>query len=160
MSSDAHLRRDFGTPQSTAPYIDWGPNLPGKYDGGRARLLIANPRALFVTWETGLQPNQWRLEVAIGGETKRVLELAGDAADAWIAVTPRTRGEVRLLRDGQHVATLPFETPPDAPSNDVSERWARVDASGAVQEGASIGGNALTVELIVPRDDTTSSSLP
>jgi hypothetical protein len=29
-----------------------------------------------------------------------------------------------------------------------------------VQEGASIGGNALTVELIVPRDDTTSSSLP
>ena len=148
MSSDAHLRRDHGTPTSSDPYIDWGPDLPGKYDGGRARLLVANPRALFVTWESGLQPDRWRLELVVAGITLRVIELAGDAGDAWINVSPRTHGEVRLLRDGALVATLPFESPPDMPSEQSEEHWGRLDEQGHVRPAASIGGNALGAELL------------
>lgn len=162
MSSDAHLRRDHGTLTSSDPYIDWGPDLPGKYDGGRARLLVANPRALFVTWESGLQPNRWRLELVVAGVTLRVIELAGDAGDAWVSVSPRTHGEVRLVRDGALVATLPFETPPDAPSEHTAERWGRVDEHGHVLATASVGGTALGPELLapgeVPGSATTSSS--
>lgn len=150
MSSDAHLRRDHGTQTSSDPYIDWGPALPGKYDGGRARLLVANPRALFVTWESGLQPERWRVELVVAGVTLRVIELAGDAGDAWVPVSPHTRGEVRLLRDGALVATLPFESPPDAPSEDTEERWGRVDTQGHVQPAESVGGNALGPELLEP----------
>jgi len=158
MSSDAHLRRDHGTLQSSDPYIDWGPDLPGKYDGGRARLLVANPTSLFVTWESGLQPQRWRLELVVAGVTTRVLELAGDAGDAWIQVPARTRGEVRLVRDGAHVATLPFETPPDAPSDDTSERWGRLDAQGHVRPAQSIGGTALGVEQLLGRGAPAASS--
>jgi len=150
MSSDAHLRRDHGTLPSSDPYIDWGPDLPGKYDGGRARLLVANPRALFVAWESGLQPERWRLELVVAGVTLRVIELAGDAGDAWVQVSPHTRGDVRLVRDGALVATLPFETPPDAPSEDGAERWGRVDEGGHVQAAASVGGTALASEELEP----------
>lgn len=157
MASEAHLRRDHGTPTSTEPYIDWGPDLPGRYDGGRARVLVANPRALFVTWETATPPAGWRLDVVIGGEREQTIELGGDASETWVSVRPRLEGEVRLFREGERVATLPFETPPDAPSDDTSERWARVDERGQVHAASSIGGTALGPEAIARPDGVGSS---
>lgn len=157
-SSDAHLRRDHGTPTSSDPYIDWGPDLPGRYDGGRARLLVANPRALFVTWESGSQPERWRLDVVVDGGLSRTVELAGHAGDAWLSVAPRTRGEVRLVRDGVHVATLPFETPSEGPSEDTSERWGRTDPQGQMHAAANVGGTALGPEPLVPGEASAPSS--
>jgi hypothetical protein len=159
MSSDAHLRRDHGTPTSTDPYIDWGPDLPGRYDGGRARVLVANPRALFLTWETTTPPERWRVEVWLGEAHERTVDLAGDASEVWIAVGSNTRGELRLVRDDVHVATLPFETPADGPSADTSERWARIDSHGQMRATPSIGGTALGPEAIAPiaGDGATSS---
>lgn len=137
MSSDAHLRRDHGTPSSTDPYIDWGPDLPGRYEGGRARALVANAHSVFVTWETATPPDSWQLEVVLGGEVVQTLSVPGGASDHWLRVPARSRGEVRLARDGVQVATLPFSTPPESPSEDLVERWGRIDASGELHADAT-----------------------
>lgn len=136
MSSDAHLRRDHGTPSSNDPYIDWGPDLPGRYEGGRARALVANAHAVFVTWETATPPDSWQLEVVLGGQVVQSLTIPGGAGDHWLQVPARSRGEIRLARDGVRVAVLPFSTPPEAPSDDLGERWGRVDAQGALHADA------------------------
>lgn len=158
MSSDAHLRRDHSTPSApigSDPYIDWGPDLPGRYDGGRARVLVANPHALFVTWESGSTPAGWRVELQVlGGHGEpgatMSLSLPGVATDAWLSAPARARGVIRLFHDGSLVATLPFETPPDMPSDDVSERWGRVDDHGALQAASAVDGRAIGPEAIGP----------
>jgi hypothetical protein len=155
MSSDAHLRRDHGTPSSNDPYIDWGPDLPGRYEGGRARALVANAHAVFVTWETATPPTSWQLEVAIGGETLQSLTIPGGASDHWLQVPARSRGEISLVRDGVRVAVLPFATPPEAPSDDLGERWGRVDSHGELHADAvppdgqriELGHDELAVEV-------------
>jgi len=144
MSSDAHLRKDHGTLPESGPYIDWGPDLPARYSGGRARLLVANPWTLFVTWESASAPERWGLELErADGSSLEVAELAGGTSDAWIRVPAKTRGVVHLLRDGVRVAALPFATPPDAPSNNLDERWGLIDATGEVHEAQAVDGRAL-----------------
>jgi hypothetical protein len=139
MSSDAHLRRDHGTPTETSPYIDWGPDLPSRYEGGRARLLVANPTTLYVSWESDLAaPEKWTVETRIegaplGGAPLKT-DLPGGLLDLWIKVPAGSRGEVHLTRDDATVAILPFRTPPDRPSANTSERWGRLGADGHVTE--------------------------
>jgi hypothetical protein len=147
MSSDAHLRRDHGTVTPNVPYIDWGPDLPARYAGGRARLLVANPRTLYLTWETAASPGRWRVEVeGADGALLQASDLAGGRSDAWLHVGPRMRGRVHLARDGERVATLPFATPPDAPSERSDERWGIMDAGGHVVDAVPLGGRALGVQ--------------
>lgn len=145
MSSDAHLRRDHGTVESSDPYIDWGPDLPGRYSGGRARLLVTNPWTLYVTWESESTPERWRLEIEReDGVMLEAADHAGGLSDLWLRVPARTRGVVHLSRDGVRVASLPFATPPDAPSERTEESWALIDQGGHVHDAAPIGGRALT----------------
>ena len=150
MSSDAHLRRDHGTPSGigSAPYIDWGPDLPGRYDGGRARVLVANPHTLFVTWESGSTPAGWRVELHVHGGSSMTLSMPGVATEAWLSAPARARGLIRLFHDDALVATLPFETPPDAPSDDVTERWGQVDDHGTVHAVAGVDGRAIGPDAI------------
>jgi len=144
MSSDAHLRRDHGTVESSDPYIDWGPDLPARYPGGRARLLVTNPWTLYLTWETESPARRWRIEVErADGVTLEAADHAGGLSDMWLRVPARTRGVVHLSRDGERVASLPFSTPPDAPSDRSDERWALIDEGGHVHDAASIGGRAI-----------------
>lgn len=158
MSSDAHLRRDHGTPPSSSPYIDWGPDLPGQYDGGRARVLVANPTTLYLVWETPTSPARWRLDLLVDGHRRATLEIDGAGREAWLQVSARSRGEVHLLRDEVHVATLPFETPPDAPSDDTSERWGRLDGHGQMRAAGPIGGRALGPDAIAPNASSSAAS--
>lgn len=147
MSSDAHLRKDHGTPTPSGLYIDWGPDLPSHYPGGRARVLVANPTALYVVWESDLpSPSQWRLEVIVQGALLQALELPGGFMDCWLTAPAGTRGEVHLLRDGERLATLPFSTPPAGPSDfapEDDERWARLDEAGLLIDTSRIAGYAL-----------------
>jgi hypothetical protein len=146
MSSDAHLRKDHGTASPTSPYIDWGPDLPSHYTGGRARLLVANPIALYAVWESDLpSPNTWRLELVVQGALLEALDLPGGIMDAWLRAPAGTRGEVHLLRDGERVATLPFSTPPAGPTEAVpegAERWGRL-VDGVVFDSAAVAGYSL-----------------
>lgn len=145
MSSDAHLRRDHGTVESSDPYIDWGPDLPARYPGGRARLLVTNPWTLYLTWETEANPERWRVEVErADGVTLEAADHAGRLSDLWLRVPARTRGVVHLSRDGVRVASLPFATPPDAPSDRAGdERWALIDEGGHVHDATPVGGRPL-----------------
>lgn len=145
MSSDAHLRRDHGTVESSDPYIDWGPDLPARYPGGRARLLVTNPWTLYLTWETEARPERWRVEVERSdGVRLEAADHAGGLSDLWLRVPARTRGVVHLSRDGVRVASLPFATPPDAPSSELGdERWALIDEGGHVHDASPVGGRPL-----------------
>jgi hypothetical protein len=135
MSSDAHLRRDHGTPIETSPYIDWGPDLPSRYEGGRARLLVANPTTLYLSWESDLEtPKRWRVETHTEGLDVKAADLPGGASDLWIKVPASSRGEVHLLREETTLAILGFRTPPDRPSPLTDERWGRLDEGGQVKE--------------------------
>ncbi len=135
MSSDAHLRRDHATPTETSPYIDWGPDLPSHYEGGRARLLVANPTTLYLSWESDLEaPERWRVETHMEGQQVKGADLPPGASDLWIKVPASSRGEVHLLREDATLAILGFRTPPDRPSPLTDERWGRLDDSGHVKE--------------------------
>lgn len=146
MSSDAHLRKDHGTPSPSSPYIDWGPDLPSHYAGGRARLLVANPHALYLVWESDLpSPGAWRLELTVQGALLEALDLPGGIMDAWLTAPAGTRGEVALFRDGAKIATLPFTTPPAGPSEpapEEAERWGRL-VEGLMIDASRVAGYSL-----------------
>lgn len=116
-------------------YIDWGPDLPARYPGGRARVMVANPTTLYVSWESDAPaPERWYLEVRVDGQRTESLEIPGKGSDAWFQVPARTRGHVHLVRVGgghrTEVAVLPFATPPAGPSDALEERWGRRAATG------------------------------
>lgn len=146
MSSDAHLRKDHGTASSTSPYIDWGPDLPSHYAGGRARLLVANTTALYAVWESDLpSPNSWRLELVVQGALLETLDLPGGIMDAWLRAPAGAKGEVVLMRDGVKVASLPFSMPPAGPSEpapEEAERWGRM-VEGVIIDASRVAGYSL-----------------
>lgn len=153
-----------GVSNGTGPYIDWGPALPDAYPGGRARLMVANPTTVLVTWETEVaSPAEWQIELVVDGWiTLMRLTLPGDAREAWIQVAPRTRGAMLLERgsgtEAQVVAVLPFETPPDAPSTNTQERWGRLDAHGHLHHDARVvAGRAIIGSLEGPVASASSS---
>ena len=161
MSSDAYLRKDHGTASPTSPYIDWGPDLPAHYPGGRARLLVANPTALYVVWESDLAaPARWRLELTVQGALLEAVDLPGGFMDTWLQAPAATRGEVHLFRDGERVATLPFSTPPAGPSDfavEAEERWGSLE-DGVLVDTSRIAGYAL--EDVSGPTSATSPSNP
>lgn len=146
MSSDAHLRKDHGTTSPLSPYIDWGPDLPSRYEGGRARLLVANPTALYAVWESDRPaPTHWRLELIVQGALLDAMDLPGGFMDAWLRAPAGTSGEVVLYREGERVATLPFATPPATPSDvlpEEAERWGKL-VEGVLIDTSRIAGYAL-----------------
>lgn len=146
MSSDAYLRKDHGTTSPTSPYIDWGPDLPSHYPGGRARLMVANPTALYAVWESDLPaPKAWRLEVTVQGALLEAIELPGGIMDAWLNAPAGTHGEVVLFRDGDAIATLPFSTPPGGPSDaapEEAERWGKL-VEGVIIDATRVAGYSL-----------------
>lgn len=159
MSSDAYLRKDHGTASPTSPYIDWGPDLPSHYPGGRARLLVANPTALYVVWESDLAaPARWRLELVVLGALLEAVDLPGGFMDTWLQAPAATQGEVHLFRDGERVAALPFSTPPAGPSDfaaEPEERWGAVE-DGVFVDTSGIAGYALE-DVSGPTSDNSST---
>ncbi|MFO0749445.1 MAG: hypothetical protein U1F43_27820 [Myxococcota bacterium] len=129
-------------------YIDWGPDLPARYPGGRARLMVANPTTIYVAWETDAPaPEHWAIELHVDGRATQSFEVPGKASDGWFQVPAAARGAVHLVRvgDGQRfdVAVLPFATPPAGPSDALEERWGRQDESGSVTAVAAVPGGRI-----------------
>jgi len=143
---EARARRASTQIAPSGPYIDWGPDLPARYAGGRARVIVANPHAIFVSWESDLgAPDHWLVEVDVGLGEPTTYEVPGKTPDLWAQVPARTSGVVRLARveagEKIEVAALPFETPADGPSWRTDERWGRLGRQGQVAAGAVVVGN-------------------
>ncbi len=155
-----------------AVFIDWGPDLPGRFPTGRARLLVVNPTTLHLSWEVPAtsaraSAEAWLAEVRVDGgivsESQRVPTVPGYfAGSCWLTVSPKTSGVVRLLSvEGglaRRVADLPFETPPAAPSNDFTERWGSLDRLGSLIRDAEAVEGARVVEL--PEDPRPAEPSP
>jgi len=133
-------------------YIDWGPDLPARYPGGRARVLVANPTTLFVSWETErAAPDRWIVEVRLAHGGGHAVEIPGKSPDVWVHAPAGARGHVHLIRlDGgsrEEVAALPFRTPPDGPSWRTDERWGRLRGDGLmVADVSAPRGGRVAVE--------------
>lgn len=143
---EARARRASTQVAPSGPYIDWGPDLPARYSGGRARVIVANPHTIFVSWESDLAaPDRWLVEVDIGHGEPTTYEVPGKTPDLWAQVPARTSGVVRLARvEGEQkveVAALPFETPADGPSWRTDERWGRLGRGGSLAQGQAVPGN-------------------
>jgi hypothetical protein len=144
-----------------AVFIDWGPDLPGRFPTGRARLLVVNPTTLHLSWEVPATSARaaaeaWLAEVRVDGgivaESQRVPAVPGYfAGSCWLTVSPRTEGVVRLLSvEGgiaRRVADLAFETPPAGPSTDFTERWGSLDRLGSLIRDAEAVEGARVEEL-------------
>lgn len=165
------MREPHPVPTSTRPstdapatepgaYIDWGPELPESFGSGRARLMVANPTTLHLSWETAAgsalaSATAWLIEVRRDADgVVSTWRVDGDAGrrsyNCWMTVAPRTTGMVRLLGevDGQlrRVADLTFSTPGDAPSEDLTERWGTLDRlDGSVHAAPAVAGQRVDV---------------
>jgi hypothetical protein len=165
-----------------AVFIDWGPDLPGRFPTGRARLLVVNPTTLHLSWEVPAtsahaSADAWIAEVRVDDgivrESRRVESVPGYFANScWLTVSPRTSGVVRLLSTegglARRVADLPFETPPAAPSTDFTERWGTLDRLGSLIRDAEAVEGARVVEVspepprptLVPTSSTSAGLRP
>lgn len=135
--SRARKTATIASSTETGVYIDWGPDLPARYPGGRARVLVANPTTLFVSWETERpSPDRWIVEIALAHGGGHALEIPGKSPDVWVHAPAGARGHVHLIRvEGgarETVASLPFRTPPDGPSWRTDERWGRLRGDGVM----------------------------
>jgi hypothetical protein len=150
---------------SQAVFIDWGPDLPGRFPTGRARLLVVNPTTLHLSWEVPAtsaraSAEAWLAEVRVDGgivsESQRVAAVPGYfAGSCWLTVSPRTVGVVRLMSvEGgiaRRVADLPFETPQAAPSTDFTERWGSLDRLGSlIRDAEAVEGARVEALPVVP----------
>jgi len=152
-------RKSAAMAASSGVYIDWGPDLPARYPGGRARVLVANPTTIFVGWESDRPaPDRWALHVEIDGGPGFVAEVPGKSPDVWLQVPAGSRGRVHLVRVDaaavpgdvatlEELAVMPFRTPPAGPSWRTDERWGRLGPRGQmIADVAPPHGERVAVE--------------
>jgi hypothetical protein len=111
-----------------APFIDWGPSLPGRYHEDTIRLMVQSPTQLYVYWEAreGRGTNgAFRLRVDREGESWTHGTGLSDLGEAWIDAEPARHYRVRLLDQEGRVLLQSNEvrTPRNAPSPNQETRW-------------------------------------
>ncbi len=135
------------------PFVDYGPDLPERYDGPRTRVLVAHPTLVRATWEQdGRGLRCWRVTArSLEGELLDACEVNPVAEDAWLTVPAAGRGEVELeavdaTGASRRVALVPFETPPDGPAELAAppdERWVTLSEGGTALPATAPKGGSL-----------------
>lgn len=115
-----------------APFIDWGPSLPGRYHENAIRLMVQSPTQLYVYWEVAEgRAGSGRLELVVDREGEGWSEARGigEVGDHWIDADPDREYRVRIL-DGQGQELLRSNvqrTPRNQPSEHQQARWLEVE---------------------------------
>lgn len=158
MSSHETPRPPESAASPAAPYLDFGPELPARYPGSRARAMVASPTRVRLTWDfegdggTSFRATAFRAP----DEPLGALDVPAGGDEAWLSVPPETDGFVRLeavLSDGttRPLAEVPFRTPAATPADLApEERWVLVGSNGAPRPTAPPPGRPLDPEPVPP----------
>lgn len=119
-------------PTEPAPFIDWGPELPDRYQGNRLQLMVQSPTQLYAYWEIATStPRVGSVDLVVDRDdaswTARpeVVEVG----ELWISADPDRSYRVRLIDSGsgELLRSGTVTTPRSAPSTRQEARWIEVE---------------------------------
>lgn len=112
-------------PREPSPFIDWGPELPGRYHEDTIRLMVQSPTRIYVYWELAGPAEGAQLLVDEEGASWVEARDLPEVGEQWITTAADRSYRVRVLGAGgeELLVSNPVRTPRDRASEQQESRW-------------------------------------